>query len=173
VTVLRSRSPAETRAAGEALGRVLRRAGAAGAVVALVGPLGAGKTCFVQGLARGLGAAGYVRSPTFTLIHEHRGPVPLYHVDLYRLVPAELDTLGLEEVLEGPGVVAVEWADRAEAPGSGRDGVGGPAAVLPLEHLRVELAFGEADDERLLALLPCGDRYRRIAEEVAACVSSR
>lgn len=166
MTVLRSRSPAETRAAGEALGRVLRRAGAAGAVVALVGPLGAGKTCFVQGLARGLGVAGYVRSPTFTLVHQHRGPLPLFHVDLYRLAPAELDTLGLEEILEGPGVAAVEWADRAEAPG-------GPAAALPAEHLRVELAFGEADDERLLALLPRGERYRRIAEEVAACVSSR
>src|SRR5579885_1229509 len=124
-------SPGETELVGEALGRALRAREARGCVVALAGPLGAGKTCFVQGLARGLGAAGYVRSPTFTLIHEHRGPVPLYHVDLYRLAPAELDTLGLEEVLEGPGVVAVEWADRAEAPGGGRDGAGGPAAVLP------------------------------------------
>ncbi len=158
--LLRSRTPEETRAIGEALGRALLRAGPAGAVVALEGPLGAGKTCLVQGLARGLGVSGYVRSPTFVLIHEYRGPVPLYHVDLYRLAPADLDGLGLEELLDGPGVTAIEWAEHAEG-------------VLPAEHLRVQLAFGEGDDDRLVGLEARGDRYRRIAEDVAACAFSR
>src|SRR5579884_3681753 len=150
---IRTRSPEETRGVGEALGRVLRRAGP-GTVVALVGPLGAGKTCLVQGLARGLGVSGYVRSPTFTLVHEHAGPVPLYHVDLYRLRPAEADALGLDELVDGPGE-------------------GGRPAPLPAEHLRVELAFADGDTERVLTLHPRGARYRRIVEEVAACVSSR
>jgi tRNA threonylcarbamoyladenosine biosynthesis protein TsaE len=157
--LVRSRAPQETQAIGEALGRVLMRNGPAGAVVALAGPLGAGKTCLVQGVARGLGVSGYVRSPTFTLIHEYRGPVTLYHVDLYRLAPADVEGLGLEEMLDGPGVTAIEWAEQA-------------LAVLPVEHLRVDLSFGDGDDERIFALRPRGDRYRRIAEDVAACVSS-
>ncbi len=161
---IRTRSPEETRGVGEALGRVLRRAGP-GTVVALVGPLGAGKTCLVQGLARGLGVSGYVRSPTFTLVHEHAGPVPLYHVDLYRLRPAEADALGLDELVDGPGVTAIEWAEHAEGPGEG-----GRPAPLPAEHLRVELAFADGDTERVLTLHPRGARYRRIVEEVAACV---
>jgi tRNA threonylcarbamoyladenosine biosynthesis protein TsaE len=104
-------SPEQTQAVGEALGRALREAGARGAVLALTGPLGAGKTCLVQGIARGFGAAGYVRSPTFTLIHEYRGPTPLYHVDLYRIDAADLDGLGLEEIVDGPGLTVIEWAD--------------------------------------------------------------
>ena len=155
---LRSRGPDDTRGIGEALGQALLRAGPAGAVVALWGPLGAGKTCLVQGLARGLGVSGYVRSPTFVLMHEYRGPTPLYHVDLYRLTPDDLGALGLEEVLEGPGVVAVEWPDHAEA-------------ILPPERLDVRLAFGDQDDERRVSLVPRGDRYRTIAED-AACACS-
>lgn len=84
-------------------------------VVALVGDLGAGKTAFVQGLAKGLGVPedAYVRSPTFTLIAEYPGRLPLYHLDLYRLRdPRELDGLGLEEYFDGNGVTVVEWADR-------------------------------------------------------------
>ena len=126
----------------------------------LVGPLGAGKTCFVQGLARGLGVTGYVRSPTFILIHEYAGPVPLYHVDLYRVDPADLDGLGLEEILEGGGVTAIEWADRA-------------AGALPAEQLSVEFAFGEKESDRLLRLEARGDRYRVILEDMARCASSR
>ncbi len=155
---LRSRGPDDTRGIGEALGRALLRAGPTGAVVALWGALGAGKTCFVQGLARGLGVAGYVRSPTFVLIHEYRGPTPLTHVDLYRLTSADLGGLGLEEILEGPGVVAIEWPDHAQA-------------ILPAERLDVRLAFGDHENERRVSLVPRGDRYRAIAED-AACACS-
>jgi len=99
----------ETSAAGERLASHLR----AGDVVLLYGELGAGKTAFVRGLARGLGGSGdEVSSPTFTLIQEYQGRATLYHVDLYRLEPAEIDDLGLEELVCGDGVVAIEWADR-------------------------------------------------------------
>jgi len=86
-----------------------------GGVIALIGPLGAGKTVFVKGLAKALGLSGDdATSPTFTLINEYEGPVPLYHVDLYRLEQAEeIEELGLHEYFEGPGIVAVEWAERA------------------------------------------------------------
>jgi tRNA threonylcarbamoyladenosine biosynthesis protein TsaE len=103
-------SEAATSAAGEAFARTL----GAGAVVLLYGELGAGKTSFVRGMARGLGAnPGNVSSPTFTIVQEYAGPeVMLYHVDLYRLEPAEVDDLGLEELVSGEGIVAIEWADR-------------------------------------------------------------
>jgi len=84
-------------------------------VLALVGPLGAGKTVFVKGLAAGLGFRPRdVVSPTFTIVHEHAGTVPLFHADLYRLEgPAEVAGIGLEEYAARGGVLAVEWAERA------------------------------------------------------------
>jgi tRNA threonylcarbamoyladenosine biosynthesis protein TsaE len=103
-------SEEETAAAGEALARTL----SPGQVVLLFGDLGAGKTAFVRGLARGFGAPpDDVSSPTFTLIQEYRGDrATLYHVDLYRLEPAEIADLGLDELVDGDGVIAIEWADR-------------------------------------------------------------
>ena len=103
-------SETETSAAGEALARTLR----AGDVVLLFGNLGAGKTAFVRGMARGLGAdPDEVSSPTFTIVQEYSGRGPmLYHVDLYRLEPAEIDDLGLEDLVSSDGIVAIEWADR-------------------------------------------------------------
>ena len=103
-------SEAETSTAGEALGRELR----AGDVVLLYGDLGAGKTAFVRGMARGIGAnPDEVTSPTFTIVQEYAGPsATLYHVDLYRLEPAEIDDLGLEDLVSGEGIVAIEWAER-------------------------------------------------------------
>lgn len=99
----------ETRALGERLGRTL----VAGDTVAIVGELGAGKTAFVQGLARGLGITSTVSSPTFTIVKEHDGRVPLFHVDFYRLEhAAELANIGFDDYFERGGVVAVEWADR-------------------------------------------------------------
>ena len=100
----------ETTAAGEALGRELK----SGDVVLLYGDLGAGKTAFVRGLAAGVGANPEdVSSPTFTIVQEYSGAnATLYHVDLYRLEPAEIDDLGLEDLVSGEGIVAIEWAER-------------------------------------------------------------
>lgn len=109
-----SASPAQTRKLGEALGKILRPA----TVLALHGDLGSGKTVFVQGLAKGLGIrnAQEIRSPTFAIIQEHDGRIPLCHADLYRLAREETRHLGLEEYWkeDSPYVCAIEWAERAE-----------------------------------------------------------
>lgn len=113
MTSTTSHTEAETEAAGEALAPSLR----AGDVILLSGPLGAGKTAFVRGLARGMGCDPEgVSSPTFTIVQEYNGPLRLQHVDLYRLNAAEVDDLALEDLSEG-SVMAVEWAERwARAP---------------------------------------------------------
>jgi tRNA threonylcarbamoyladenosine biosynthesis protein TsaE len=104
-----SRSAEETRALGERLGARL----GAGDVVACIGALGAGKTCFLQGLARGLGVTTDVTSPTFVLINEYPGRHRVHHIDAYRTESlGELMELGVEEMLYGDGVTVVEWADK-------------------------------------------------------------
>ena len=128
-------SPEATDRAARTLAALLRP----GDAIGLVGNLGAGKTRFVQGLARGLGVPEEIRvtSPTFTLINEYRGGrVHLYHVDLYRIDrAAELDHIGLDDLFAAPAVVAIEWCDRFP--------------VLPADHLRVELT-ALAENERAL-----------------------
>ena len=97
----------------ETLARRLGAAARPGDVVALVGELGAGKTAFVRGLAAGLGVGeGEVVSPTFTMVAEHRGRLPLYHIDLYRLDPGGSDLLPVREYAYGQGMTAIEWFDR-------------------------------------------------------------
>jgi tRNA threonylcarbamoyladenosine biosynthesis protein TsaE len=108
-----TRSEQETSTAGERFAARLKP----GDVVLLYGDLGAGKTAFVRGLAKGLGAsADDVSSPTFTLIQEYTGPTTLQHVDLYRLKPSEIEGLGLDELTDGKAVVAIEWAERWNSP---------------------------------------------------------
>jgi tRNA threonylcarbamoyladenosine biosynthesis protein TsaE len=115
-------SPAETEAAGEELGRELKQ----GDLILLEGDLGAGKTTFVRGLARGAGSSAHVASPTFQLVRVYPGLVQIAHVDLYRLEDgAGLADLGLEELLD-QGAVVVEWGDRMEAP---------TGALLSIEQL--------------------------------------
>ncbi len=104
-------SPGETRDIGEIVGSVAMP----GSVIALTGEMGAGKTCFIQGLAQGLGTPGdyYITSPTYAIINEYPGRSPFFHIDLYRISdPLELDQIGFYEKLEKKGVVAIEWADR-------------------------------------------------------------
>ena len=117
-----SHSPADTGALGERFGRAAQR----GLVIALSGDLGAGKTQFVRGLARGLGIAGRVHSPTFTLVNEYGGGrLKLFHLDLYRLETAEeILSAGIEEYLKPDGVSVVEWAERLSGLGSGVLGLG-------------------------------------------------
>jgi len=137
----RSTDPADTERLGAALGRVA----APGTVIGLVGDLGAGKTLFVQGLARGLAVPDNTRvvSPTFTLVNEYPGGrLPLHHADLYRLErEQELDQIGLDEVIRGDGVVAIEWADRFD--------------VLPDDALVVRIAV-LGDTERELEATAAG-----------------
>jgi tRNA threonylcarbamoyladenosine biosynthesis protein TsaE len=110
VSIHDSASESDTESVGEALARSL----GPGSVVLLYGDLGAGKTAFVRGMARGIGAPpDEVSSPTFTLVQEYAGvAATLYHVDLYRLEPAEIADLGLEDLVSGDGIVAIEWAER-------------------------------------------------------------
>lgn len=135
VTVI-SHSPEETRHAAAALAPALRP----GSVVALHGDLGAGKTCFIQGLAEALGVTVSVNSPTYTLIGEYHGRIPFYHADLYRLDgPGEALRAGLDDYLHGDGVTAVEWAERA-------------AALLPTRTIHVRLRTGEQPGERVIQM---------------------
>ena len=124
---LTTTSAEETEAVAERLGRAL----GGGELIGLVGDLGAGKTCFVRGLARGLGAdPEHVHSPSFTMVTEYRGGrVPLTHVDLYRLDAPVDDSGFLREALYGIGVAAVEWFDRVPAR------AGGDALVVTLRAL--------------------------------------
>lgn len=133
----RSASESDTRAIAARLAATLEP----GAVLLLSGDLGAGKTAFVRGLAEGLGLdAREVTSPTFTLVHEHRGGrLPLVHVDLYRLDSADLDEIGLDQDLAAEGVVAVEWPERLSRTVAGAirihiDDAGGDARVITRHH---------------------------------------
>lgn len=132
-----SHSPAETEAAGEALGWRLTP----GTVLAYQGDLGMGKTAFTRGLARGLGCPGRVTSPTFTIVNEYEGRIPLFHFDLYRLGSAdELFDIGWEDYLTRGGVCAVEWSERA------------PDA-LPSDAVRVTISrHPDCDDWRLITI---------------------
>jgi tRNA threonylcarbamoyladenosine biosynthesis protein TsaE len=131
----------ETRKLGKTIGAMLT----AGTILALTGDLGSGKTCFVQGLARGLEVPDnyYITSPSYTLINEYPGRVPLFHVDLYRIAnPVDIEDIGLYEILDDDGVVAIEWADRM-----GKD--------LPPNH--VSLQFEIIDDKtRKISIIPKG-----------------
>ncbi|MGZ9204952.1 MAG: tRNA (adenosine(37)-N6)-threonylcarbamoyltransferase complex ATPase subunit type 1 TsaE, partial [Nitrospira sp.] len=103
-------SPSETESFGNAIGQLLR----GGEVLALIGELGAGKTALVRGIVAGLGApAASVTSPTFLLVHEYQGRLPIIHIDLYRLQrPEETESIGLSDYLTEDTAVAIEWADR-------------------------------------------------------------
>jgi tRNA threonylcarbamoyladenosine biosynthesis protein TsaE len=135
-------------AATEAFGRRLGAALFPGAVVALIGPLGAGKTHLVAAIAEGLGIRDrrLVASPTFGLIHEYSARLPIYHFDVYRLKSlVEFQDLGAHEYFEGQGVCLIEWADKVES-------------CLPEEYLRIEIAI-MGETSRRLHLSASSDRY--------------
>ena len=132
-----SNSPAETEDLGAALAERLKP----GTVVAFSGDLGAGKTAFVRGLARGLGIRDRVTSPTFTVVNEYEGGrLPLFHFDLYRLGSAdELFDIGWEDYLARGGVCAVEWSERMEE-------------LLEPGTIRVDLRRGEDESRRVITV---------------------
>lgn len=139
-------SAEETRILGASLAPVL----VPGDVISLSGDLGAGKTVFVQGLARALGVETPVTSPTFTLIHEYRGRYPIVHLDIYRLDSyQEVLDLGYEELLDPDAVLVVEWGDAV-------------APLLPRRYLSVEILRGEPDgdeDLRSVNFRPTGPEW--------------
>ncbi len=146
MSALESGSPEETRRLGEALGR----AAEAGDVILLSGELGAGKTVFVQGIARGLGFEGPVSSKSFVLLGEYAGRITLYHADLYRLnSPAEVEDLALDEI-SSDGVLVVEWPERGEV-------------VLPEEHLTLRFEVTGPETRRITPEAT-GTRAQALAE---------
>lgn len=155
--VIKTSSPEETVRAGEVLGALLEP----GDLLCLSGDLGAGKTTFARGVALGLGIKGRVTSPTFILINEYQGKIPMYHMDVYRLDgPAGMDELGYEEYFYGNGVTLVEWAEKVEN-------------ILPGERMDIYLAPSPEDsDAREITLKPRGGRYCRLVKEMTASVCS-
>lgn len=148
--IIKTLSAAETRNLGALLGGLLQP----GDVISLNGDLGAGKTCFAGGVARGLGIDERITSPTFTLINEYDGRLPLYHLDVYRLEsPEELEDLGYEEYFYGTGVTLIEWAEQVEQ-------------YLPAERLDIFIEKHSGDDNiRVIRFIARGTRYNKLVEE--------
>ena len=131
-----SHSPAQTEEIGEALGKQLK----SGSVVAYRGGLGMGKTAFTRGLARGLGCTGRVTSPTFTIVNEYGGTLPLFHFDMYRLDSSDaLFDIGWEDYLERGGVCAVEWSENV-------------ADALPENTITVTISRGDSENDRVITV---------------------
>ncbi len=147
---LAAHSPEETQRIGQALGELAQ----GGDVFLLSGGLGVGKTCLTQGIAWGLGVQDHARSPTFVLMTEYQGRLPLYHADLYRLSAIdELYDLGLDEYVDdSDGVLVVEWAERVPQ-------------GFPGDHLLVRLETA-GEQARRLTLVPNGLRYEELVEKL-------
>lgn len=151
--VFASRSPRDTQLLGARLGELARPRD----VFLLIGQLGAGKTCLVQGLAKGLGVEESIVSPSFVLLRQYRGRLSLYHIDLYRLEnPEEVSDLGLDDYFYGDGVCAVEWADRA-------------MELLPPEHMLVEIGLTSARHRRIV-VKPAGQRYVELLPQLQSAL---
>ncbi len=151
-----SHSPEET----QSMGRTMGETAGPGDVFLLTGELGAGKTTLTQGVLWGLGVSDFARSPTFVLVSEHQGRLPLFHVDLYRLdAPSDILDLGLEEYLHGEGVCVVEWADKA-------------AGIFAGAHLEVRIEY-VSESERSLAFSSENARYDEVLTAVAALQAGR
>jgi tRNA threonylcarbamoyladenosine biosynthesis protein TsaE len=142
-------SPEETRELGRSIGKLALP----GDIYLLVGQLGAGKTCLTQGIAWGLGIEEYTLSPSFVIMRELHGRLPLYHMDFYRLDNiAEIAELGLDDYLYGRGVCVIEWAEK------GMD-------ILPGDHLLVKISY-VSESSRVFEFLPRGNRYSVLFDQV-------
>ncbi len=135
VKTLYTESAEQTEELGSTIAKRLKK----GSVVALYGELGAGKTTLVKGMAKGLGIKGYVKSPSFTIVHIYRGGrLPLYHIDLYRIAPDEADTFELEEYIWSDGVCVIEWAEKVKE-------------LLPEDTIYINITH-EGDDRRKIEI---------------------
>lgn len=148
---LRSHSPEQTQLLGSHLGELAQR----GDIFLLIGELGTGKTCLVQGIARGLGIKEYAFSPSFVIIREYHGNLPLFHIDFYRIKHIEeINDLGLEEYLYGNGVCAIEWAEKG-------------TSALPEENLTITLNYiPDSETERSIYFESEGKRYLELLEKL-------
>ena len=136
----------------KALARQMGKLAPAGTIIALNGEMGAGKTHFCQGLAKGLGIERHIVSPTFTLINEYEGRMPFYHMDMYRLCEEdEFFDLGLEEYFTAPGLTAIEWAQNL-------------GSFLPATCVQIDFVLGEKEDSRILQIT-CAEKDRAWIEE--------
>ncbi len=143
----------------EALGSVLGNIVEPGDVITLEGPLGAGKTALTQAIARGLGVEPriYVTSPTFSLLHEYIGRIPLYHMDLYRLADeGEVESLGFAEYFYGNGLTVIEWPERL-------------GYLMPTERLHIELAIS-GENSRSANLTGYGQLWEKKVAEIVSMV---
>jgi len=146
---LASHSPDETRELGVRLGELSEP----GNIFLLSGNLGVGKTCLTQGIVWGLGSQEYALSPTFVLMRELKGRLPLYHIDLYRLDRIEeVSDLGLDDYLFGQGLCVIEWAEK------GLD-------ILPTEHLLIKIDY-LSESERQFEMFPKGKRYEKLLDKL-------
>ena len=144
-----SHSPEQTQKLGVRIGELALP----GDIFLLVGALGAGKTCLTQGIAWGLNIKEYALSPSYVIIRELNGRLPLYHIDLYRLdYIEEIVVLGLDDYLYSNGVCVVEWAEKG-------------LSVLPTEHLLIQISY-LSDTERSFQLKPSGQRYLEILAQL-------
>jgi len=144
-TKISSQNPETTRKIGQILGELAQP----GYIFLLSGELGVGKTCLTQGIAWGLGSQEYALSPTFVLMRELHGRLPIYHIDLYRLDQIqEISDLGLDDYLYGQGLCVIEWAEKG-------------LSVLPREHLLVKISYS-GDNQRNLELSSQGQRYSKL-----------
>lgn len=140
-------SPKQTQSLGKHLGLLANP----GDLILLIGELGSGKTCLTQGIAQGLNIQGYVRSPTFILVNEYQGRIPLYHIDLYRLDGLiAIQELGLEEYIESDGLCVIEWADKA-------------MPTFPREHLLINIESSGSKD-RSFQITAYGHRHQKLLE---------
>ena len=148
---LNSHSPEQTQLLGSYLGELAQEAD----VFLLVGELGTGKTCLVQGIARGLDVREYAFSPSFVILREYHGRLPLYHIDFYRLDDIEeIADLGLEEYFYGDGVSVVEWAEKG-------------LQVVPRDNLLITIHYIPASQtKRSICLKPQGERYYELIEQL-------
>ena len=148
---LNSHSPEQTQLLGSYLGELAQKAD----VFLLVGELGTGKTCLIQGIARGLDVKEYAFSPSFVILREYHGRLPLYHIDFYRLDQIEeITDLGLEEYFYGNGVCVVEWAEKG-------------LQVIPPDNLLITIRYIPASQTgRSICLKPQGERYYELINQL-------
>lgn len=145
-------SPEDTEKIGECLGNIVKK----GYIICLLGDLGVGKTEFTKGFARGVGVKDYVTSPTFTIVNEYEGRIPVYHFDVYRINDVdEMYEIGYEEYFYGQGVSIIEWADLIKE-------------IIPEENIRVTISkdLEEGMDFRNINIETNGELYKDVFREM-------